>query len=229
MMEKKRGDRRFVPFWIVLALLSSLSACGLNRGIERDELQNRVVPPLAPLVAVLPFENLSEHPNAGEILTRLMATELYRQKLFNVREETGPYQQTAAAEEGSGEALPSTLPRIQQLAHKLGVEAALLGSVTEFHYQHGLREEPVVGLSVRLVRSCDGQVVWAAGRSVTGRGLIRRESLNQVAQRLVHELVNELGEIGVDKLRCPGESPGDVGQAPSGPHRGDGEAKEEGV
>jgi len=214
MMEIKRG-KRFGSLWMVSAvLLLSLSACGINRGIEKNEPANRVLSPLAPLVALLPFENLSEYPNAGEILTRLMATELYRQRLFNIREEDDLYRQVAAEQSEKGR-LPSTPPRVQQLAHKLGVDAVLLGSVTEFHYQHGLREEPVVGLSVRLVRSCDGQVVWAASRSVSGKGVLRRESLNQVAQRVVQELVNELGEVERGELRCPGESQDDVGQAPS--------------
>ncbi len=214
MMEKKRG-KHFGSLWVVLTvLLPFLSACGINKGIERNELENRVLSPLAPLVAVLPFENLSEYPNAGEILTRLMATELYRQRSFNIREEDDLYQQMAAGQVEKG-GIPSTPSRVQQLAHKLGVDAVLLGSVTEFHYQHGLREEPVVGLSVRLVRSCDGQVVWAASRSVSGKGLLRRESLNQVAQRVVRELVNELGEVDHGELRCPGESQDDVGQAPT--------------
>ncbi len=228
MMEIKRGGKRFNSFWLVLALLPFLSACGVNRGLERDDLQSRVLSPHAPLIAVLPFENLSEHPNAGEILTRLMATALYRQKSFNIREEP-KWVPGGADKDVNSEKLPSTMPEIQQLAHKLGADAALLGSVTEFHYQHGLREEPVVGLSVRLVRSCDGKVVWAASRSVSGKGLFRRESLNQVAQRMVDLLAKELGMMTSNDLRCveqslemPGSQPTMSGEVAEGKETGGG-------
>ncbi len=215
MMEKKRGDR-FGSLWLIsVVLLLFLSACGTNKGIERDGSGNPVLSPAAPLVAVLPFENLSEYPNGGEILTRLMTTELYRQRLFHIREEDDLYRQMVA-ERIEKEGAPSAPSPIQQLAHKLGVDAVLLGSVTEFHYQHGLREEPVVGLSVRLVRSCDGQVVWAASHSVMGKGLLRRESLNLVAQRVIQELVSELGAVDSGRLRCSADSLDGASRLPFG-------------
>ncbi len=229
MKEMVQGSKCHGVIWLVLVFLPLLSACGMNRGVERGELQGQTVSAYAPVVAVLPFENLSEHPNAGEILTRLMATELYKQRLFNVREES-EWLRSSVADDGekAGERLPSSMPRIQQLAHKVGADGALLGSVTEFHYQHGLREEPVVGLSVRMVRSCDGKVVWASSRSASGKGLFRRESLNQVAQRVVQELVSELKQVGASVLYCAKESAGHLGETvnPSAPAGDESSGKE---
>ena len=200
MLEKKFGSKQRALFGMILVTIFALSACASNKGMEKDGVQSRAVPSDAPQVAVLPFENLSEHPNAGQILTRLMSTELYRQGSFQIREESVLHQQLRDGKNGSEQI--RSVPRAQQLAHKLGVDAVLLGSVTEYRYQHGLREEPVVGLSVRLVRSCDGQVVWASSQSVNGRGFIHRDSLNQAAQRVVYNLAKELERLDINELRC---------------------------
>ncbi len=200
MLEKKFGSKQTGLFGVVLLVVFALSACASNKGIEKDGAQSRTVSPDTPHVAVLPFENLSEHPNAGQILTQLMNTELYQQGAFLIREESALLQQLRNEKEGDKQT--RSVPRAQQLAHKLGVDAVLLGSVTEYRYQHGLREEPVVGLSVRMVRGCDGQVVWASSQSVTGRGFIHRDSLNQAAQRVVHTLATELQQLDANELRC---------------------------
>ncbi len=200
MLEKKFGSKQTGLFGVILVVVFILSACASNKGMEKSGIQNRAVSANAPHVAVLPFENLSGHPNAGQILTRLTSTELYRLGTFLVREESTLFRQLRDENEGSAQIQPA--PRVRELAHKLGVDAVLLGSVTEYRYQHGLREEPVVGLSVRMVRGCDGQVIWASSQSAAGRGFIHRDSLNQAAQRVVDAVTKELEQLNVNELRC---------------------------
>jgi polysaccharide biosynthesis protein PelC len=80
------------------------------------------------------------------------------------------------------------------MARALGVNAVLIGSVSEFGYQHGLKEEPTVGVNVRLVSGISGQVLWASSASDTGRGLFFRDSVNETAQRVVIKMVDALSK-----------------------------------
>ncbi len=197
MLKKRFGSRQAGVFGAMIVIVFLLSACTGNRELERERGQERTVAPDAPSVLILPFENLSEHPGAGRILTRLMGTELYRQKIFRLREELALHRQAHNGEDG-GNPYGTQL----QLTEKPDMDAVLLGSVTEYRYQHGLREEPVVGLSVRLVRECDRRVVWAASQNISGRGFLHRDSLNQAAQRVVSRLARELEQLDVKALRC---------------------------
>ncbi len=201
MLEKKIGVRAHLLGLLAIFILSS---CASDRGMESSMVQGRTDAPDAPQVAVLPFENLSDYPNAGQILTRLVGAELYRQGVYRVREVAELPREPRGAQHGRGESSAVELAR--QLADRLGTHAVLLGSVTEFRYQHGLHEEPTVGLSVRLVRACDGEVVWASSRSDGGRGFLNRDSLNQAAQRVAYGLTTELLQMDPSKLRCS-ESP----------------------
>ncbi|HFC53243.1 MAG TPA: hypothetical protein ENJ43_02290, partial [Gammaproteobacteria bacterium] len=146
MLEHKIGSKMYL---LAVLVVLALSACASGKGVENGGIQSRMVSPDAPQVVILPFENLTDYPNADRILTRLMGTELYRQGLFRVREESGPSRELREAQRGRGETSAVTLAR--QLANELGADAVLMGSVTEYRYQHGLHEEPVVGLSVRMV------------------------------------------------------------------------------
>ena len=42
-----------------------------------------------------------------------------------------------------------------RIAEALAVQAVLTGTVSEYGYQHGLHEEPVVGINLRLIRTSD--------------------------------------------------------------------------
>ena len=210
MLEKKIGSKMFL-LAVMAMLVLFLSACASSKGVESGGVQSRMVSPDAPQVAVLPFENLTDYPNADQILTRLMGTELYRQGVFQVREERGPGRELRDAQRGRGEISAVTLAR--QLASELGADAVLLGSVTEYRYQHGLHEEPVVGLSVRMVRACDGRVVWASSQSESGRSFLHRDSLNQVAQRVARKMAAELLQMDSGLLGCITTAP--QGSGPS--------------
>jgi len=196
----KSGGKQTALSGILLTVVLFLSACAGVGGIERNSAPQRTASVDAPQVVVLPFENLSENPDAGLILTRLMSTEMYRQGVFRIREKPELDQQSSVFKHGNKQ--EPGINSIQQLVHKPGVDAVLLGSVTEYRYQHGLHEEPVVGLSMRMMRGCDGQVIWASSQSVTGRGFIHRDSLNQVARRVVHAMAAELEQLDLNELRC---------------------------
>lgn len=140
-------------------------------------------------VAVVPLENLTNFPNAGRIVAELAATELYARGLFELMEGTA--LRRALTRRNIDLAALGESVVAGEVAATLGVDALLVGSVSEYGYQHGLHEEPVVGINLRLVGS-GGEVVWAASHSTTGRGYIARDSVNASAQRLVSEMIDTL-------------------------------------
>ncbi|MDF1791059.1 MAG: CsgG/HfaB family protein [Thalassobaculaceae bacterium] len=141
-------------------------------------------------VAVLPFENLTNYPNAGRIAAELMATELYERGIFQLQESTET-RQTLAQMKIDPENLTS-VAAAQQAAGLLEVDAIVVGTVSEFGYQQGLREEPVVGLNARLVEAATGNVLWASSHSALGGGYLERGSLNATAQRVISAMVAPL-------------------------------------
>lgn len=139
-------------------------------------------------VAVLPFANWTDNPNAGEIVARLAATELYHRDLFQLVEvQAGEPNGTEGSPQGN-----FLHEEAQGVGRRLKVDGVLTGVVTEFAYQHGLREEPAVGVSMRLVRVEDGAVVWASSHSEIGTGWLRRDSLNLTAQRVLVRMMDAL-------------------------------------
>lgn len=141
-------------------------------------------------VAVLPFENLTDHPNAGIIAAQLFSSELYRRRLFRQTEESDVRRRLVQRDIDVERLQDSTFA--QAAAQGLGVDAVLVGSVSDYGYQRGLREDPSVGLNIRLVASRNGEVLWAASYSSTGGGAFARESANQLAQELIARMVDAL-------------------------------------
>jgi len=175
---------------MAMALALALSACSIGRGNSRDFVDGGSILPRGASVAVLPFENLTNHQNAGMIASELVSTELYSQGLYRVVEASRVRNQLTAAKVDVEKLTETTYA--QDVGRTLGVEAVLVGSVTEYGYQHGLREEPVVGLNARLVRASDGAVLWASSQSQVGRGYFTRDSVNNVAQRVVARMLEGL-------------------------------------
>lgn len=143
-------------------------------------------------LAVLPFENLTTHQNAGTIMADLLTTELYRLGLVRVMESSRTRSLlvgTYGDAEGRGDTAYA-----QEIGRKLGVQLVMMGSVSEYGYQYGLREEPVVGVNARMVRVGDGTVVWATSQSDIGSGFWSRESVNEVAQRVAETMADGLGK-----------------------------------
>lgn len=141
-------------------------------------------------VAVLPLENLTNYSNAGVIVADLLATELYERAVFRLAENSA--LRRALSEQDIEPAEASRLASPDRLIEALDVDAVLIGSVSEFGYQHGLHEEPVVGLNLRLVRAGADGVLWAASHSASGAGYFTRDSVNAAAQRVVREMVATL-------------------------------------
>ncbi len=146
-------------------------------------------------VAVVPFENLSNHRHAGLIMTDLATTILHVSPKFDVHEvsaasgesevrlrrlETDPWERqvgvntAAAAEVGAA----------------LETEFVLAGSVGEYGFVDGFGETANVGVTLRLVQVAGAKVVWAGAVSrKAATTAFNEESVHRLAHQVMVELL----------------------------------------
>ena len=135
---------------------------------------------------ILPFQNYSHAPRAGEQVEEMVAT------LFRVRgiQNIEMYPQQ---DEDKGGWLDLNDRRRQEkallLANKHRVSYAVTGSVDEWQYKLGVGSEPVVGLTLRVIEVSSGAVVWSATGARSGWST---GSLSGTAQQLVSKLISSI-------------------------------------
>ncbi|MBF8272701.1 MAG: hypothetical protein HW380_1806 [Magnetococcales bacterium] len=188
---------------VVVLTVGLLVGCamGVNRTYIHQDLKDK--DPI--IVAVLPFENLSNSPTAGISVAQLFNTELLASGHFCLLEESSMRRQLIGLKVDVDRLADVSIAR--DVGRGLFVDAVLTGSVSEFSYQHGLREEPAVGFNIQLVRINDGVVLWRASQSLMGSGFLSRESIYYTAQKAVHNAVVWLSGDGnrneASELKAP--------------------------
>lgn len=145
------------------------------------------VPPLAGKTGwvVLPLENLTDTPMAGQRAAALAASLLTARGLPDV-------ERYAAGSDGETVFDPAQADlRAKGLEWARGEHAryALTGSVIEWRYKVGVDGEPVVGLTLQLLDVDSGKVVWSASGTRSGWG---RDSLAEVASALEQHMLAPL-------------------------------------
>jgi TolB-like protein len=178
---------------LMLFFAAGCASTTVNTALTRPQAGG--APPAAGAsIAVIPFENLSTSRNAGLAVTDLATSILYASGYFQVVEVSGlqddadvrfrrfdlsPWERqlgvntTAAAAAG----------RAAQ------ADYVLAGSVGEYGFIDGFGEAATVGITVRLVRSSNAQVLWAGSLSRHASSLAFSE---ESAHRLAHEVMREL-------------------------------------
>ena len=161
-----------VPMVLCTSFLLSLAAC--RSTLPPTEFTNPKFDfSFVERIAVLPFENLSNDRQAGFRATRLMVTELLASGAVDVV-EPGEVQAALRALPGAqfGRiAVPDT-EQIVSLGQQLGVQALILGTVTQSeNLRAGTVPIPVVTLDVHLVETATGAAVWASTHSERGASM----------------------------------------------------------
>ncbi|OSM04920.1 hypothetical protein [Magnetofaba australis] len=176
--------------WTLPLLLLGLVGCsskGTNNAFRHPvHMEKRDM-----TVAVLPFANLTNNPSAGVILHELVTTELKSRNDFKLLEESVIRHEMKKRKIDIDRLADAGIA--QTIGKYLGVDGVIVGSVSEFSYQHGLREEPAVGVSARLILSESGEVAWSANQSRMGSGFFRRQSLIHTAQDAVDLMIDTMG------------------------------------
>lgn len=137
-------------------------------------------------IAVLPFVNTTETPQADERAAAI-ATDLLRTKgAMNIVSYPmkGPKFSLIP-----GVKAPVAKAKLLHWARKGHARFALTGSVTEWNYKVGLDGEPAIGLTLELIDVQTGRTIWSAVGSKSGGS---RAALSSVAQELLSKMMRNV-------------------------------------
>ncbi len=181
--------------FIVLLILFSIAIHISCTPSEQSFMKGDRIHSRARFVALLPFVNLTSNPQAGKIITDLMASELYSVPNFQMMEQTEIHEKLKKSKYYDEDYFDDILDNVsaKKIGKLLGVDTVIFGSVSEYRYKMDLSEVPVVGINVRLMDVESGEILWTAGKSKTGRSSwLAKDSLNSLAQKTCHELVRTM-------------------------------------
>jgi len=128
-------------------------------------------------VAVLPFSNFSDDKFADEKVRNALTMELMSRHVFDVLEH-GEVSKVFnfLREEGvdDGRIVQLDKETMKLLGGKLGVQAIIMGSVDEYSGKRGGFSNNVVSISVKMLDTDSGVVLWQASTSEVGSGAWRQ-------------------------------------------------------
>lgn len=129
-------------------------------------------------IAILPFNNFSDDKYAGEKVRSALTIDLMSRHVFDVMEqgEVSKVLGMIFREEGfeEGRAVQMDKEMVKMLGEKLGVQAVILGSVNEFSSSRGGFSNNVVSISVRMIDTSSGIILWQANTTAVGNSTLRK-------------------------------------------------------
>lgn len=170
---------------IVICMSALLLAAGCANKYGQNHIGSGRYEQQKMLVAVMPFQGVSESPGSGLIVADVMANELYALGGYTV---VTPELMAARAAPREGEALSP-----EEAGRLVGAPLILTGRVTEYTYKSGVGEQPAVGVTARLIECKSGRVLWSATRARTGSAAwFQEDSLGLLTSRLCRDLAQSL-------------------------------------
>ncbi len=192
---------------VMRASLCMLVVAGCARTSVRGYLKPGLTVSHVSSIAVLPFDNISGHPDADKKIVNLLLTELVRTGLFQMAEMGEVEKSLRSLRIRTTAEIDSS--KLQELREQLNVQAIIIGSVDEYDLlQEGGRSIPVVAVSARMLDARTGDILWAVSHTHDGDdwetvfGFGRIVSISQLAQIVVSEMVESL----VRELSSPSEA-----------------------
>ena len=148
-------------------------------------------------IAVIPFDNISGHPDAGKKVNNLLLTELARTELFKIA-DIGEVE-SSLRRLRIRTAAEIDLLKLKTLGEQLQVQTIIVGSIDEYELRQERRgTTPVVAINARMLEVQTGDILWAVSHMHDGDdwekvfGFGRVISLSQLAQIVVSEAVDSL-------------------------------------
>lgn len=177
------GMRKRIQQLLSMAVLVTLTACGTFTSTEKVSVSanERWV--------LLPINNLSTTPRAGEKTNAMVETHLRARGVESLKSYVAP----------EGLNLVSLLDTDREIKEAIkwgraeGYRFGMTGTVHEWHYKSGPDKEPAVGLSLKLIDLSTDQVVWQATTARTGWGYA---NVSGVADRAVEKLLKQISISG---------------------------------
>lgn len=135
--------------------------------------------------ALLPIQNLSKTPLAGNRAKALVETHLRARGVTNLDTyQPAPDESIMALLDDAGQ-----LDAAKKWAKENGYTYGITGNVQEWQYKNGLDNEPSVGLSLKFINLLNDDVMWVASASRTGWGY---NNLSNVASKTIEEILAEV-------------------------------------
>ncbi len=178
--------RRILCFTFFVILLAT--GCGTvqrTTSVDKANLNSR-----ARKVVVLPLVNLTSTPNAGRIVGELLSAEIIAKTSFRVLERSEMMDHLASGKAEVDEVLEKSAAA--KIGRSLGVDTVIYGAVTEYRYKKGVDEDPVVGISVKMLDIPETQILWTESVTATGSMYLGHSSLSSLAHKLCSEMVETL-------------------------------------
>ncbi len=127
-------------------------------------------------VAVLPFNNFSGDRYAGEKVRSALTVDLMSRGVFEITEKGEVSKVLALVLRSSGgtegTVVDADKETLKLIGERLGVQAVVLGSVYEFGKSH--QGGAVVSISVRMIDTSSGIVLWTAKSDISGTNIPRQ-------------------------------------------------------
>jgi hypothetical protein len=172
---------------VVLALVPALLVLALGCGGPVTSVHRAGEVKAGSRWALLPVQNHSETPQAGERVEAILETLLRKGGVTQL-------DHYPAQKEGDAQLFTSDRQRYEAAldwARGSKYDYAVTGSVEEWRYKSGLDGEPAIGISMRVVELSSGKVLWAATGTQTGSGT---ENASGTALKLLDRMVHDLRE-----------------------------------
>lgn len=148
-------------------------------------------------VAVLPLQNLSRDNQASDRVRDVFANSLLATGAVYVL----PQGEVARGMGKTGVALPATPTReeVVNLGKALAADAVISGTLKEYgEVRSGSSSANVISLSLQMIETGTGKVVWSASTTKGGIGVADRlfggggEPMNRVTEDAVNDLIAKL-------------------------------------
>ena len=149
-------------------------------------------------IAVMPFKNESDSPNAGMIVTYMFLVELLKDPAFEPV-EYGEIRRLCVELRirSKGEL---AFKNIKAISEALGTYGILLGSVDDYAYGTNASSVPKVGVTARLLDARKNRILWYNSLQLSGEedivafdwGSVRQ--VDKLAYKAVLELVEKMGK-----------------------------------
>jgi hypothetical protein len=188
-------------FWtirlVAFAAVVSVAGCTTHRREEVTYHDPGMDFSLIQKVAVLPFVNLTQNPTAGERVRDVYTTMLQAGGTIYVL----PPGEVARGLDRAGVAKPAmpTAEECVNLGKILQVDAVITGVVREYgEVRSGTAASNVVSMSVQMMESQSGKVVWSASSTKGGISAADRmfggggNPMDQVTSEAVRDLLDKL-------------------------------------
>ena len=164
----------------VAAIIATLSLAACRSTVQQGGVTR--IDPAKVKILMPAFTNATDDEHAGRALTEITASVLLKKGLPLIQKE--PVLVKSRGDKAAG---PDGL--FVEAAKQLGATHLLIGTVHEYRYKTDLDGDPVVGVSMRLIDSQNGETLWQGSSSNVK---VFFASLTGTAQAAVERLVDKM-------------------------------------